>query len=84
MSNLYKRIITSIILLPICIFFIFAGGSYIVSLLYAVLILANFEAFSVFKRKLSVIFLDVVLVIALLSILHLRNDTASSFVLLIF
>tara|TARA_A100001011_G_scaffold399561_2_gene508844 strand:- start:670 stop:1326 length:657 start_codon:yes stop_codon:yes gene_type:complete len=83
MSNLYKRIITSIILLPICIFFIFAGGSYIVSLLYAVLILANFEAFSVFKRKLSVIFLDVVLVIALLSILHLRNDTASSFVLLI-
>ncbi len=83
MSNLYKRIITSIILLPICMFFIFAGGSYIVSLLYAVLILANFEAFSVFKRKLSIIFLDVVLVIALLSILHLRNDTASSFVLLI-
>ncbi len=83
MSNLYKRIITSIILIPICIFFIFAGGSYIVSFLYAVLILANFEAFSAFKRKLSIIFLDVALVVALLSVLHLRNDTASSFVLLI-
>ena len=83
MSNLYKRIITSIILLPICILFIFAGGNYIVSFLYAVLILANFEAFSTFRRKLSIIFLDVVLVIALLSVLHLRNDTASSFILLI-
>ena len=83
MSNLYKRIITSIILLPICILFIFAGGNYIVSFLYAVLILANFEAFSTFRRKLSIIFLDVILVIALLSVLHLRNDTASSFILLI-
>ena len=83
MSNLYKRIITSIILLPICILFILAGGNYIVSFLYAVLILANFEAFSTFRRKLSIIFLDVVLVIALLSVLHLRNDTASSFILLI-
>ena len=46
-------------------------------------ILANFEAFSAFKRKLSIIFLDVALVVALLSVLHLRNDTASSFVLLI-
>ena len=83
MNNLHKRIITSIILIPFCIFFIIAGGSYIVSFLYAVLILANFEAFSVFKRKLSIIFLDVALVIALLSVLHLRNDTASSFILLI-
>ena len=59
------------------------GGNYIVSLLYSVLILANFEAFSVFKRKFSIIFLDVVLVVSLLSILHLRNDTISSYVLLI-
>ena len=83
MNNLYKRIITSIILLPTCIIFIGAGGSYIVSLLYAILILANYEAFSNFKRKLSIIFLDVVLVVALLSVLHLRNDTAASFFILI-
>jgi len=83
MSNLYKRIITSLIVFPISIYFIIMGGSYIVSFLYAVLVLANFEAFSVFKRKMSIIFLDTILVLSLLSILFLRNDTAASFVLLI-
>ena len=83
MKNLNKRILTSIIVLPASLFFIIKGGSYIVSFLYAVLILANFEAFSVFKRKITIIFLDIVLVISLLSLLHLRNDTASSFVLLL-
>ena len=39
--------------------------------------------FSVFKRKTTIIFLDVILVISLLSILNLRNETMSSFVLLI-
>ena len=83
MTNLQKRVITSIIIFPICIFFILKGGNYIVSFLYAILILGNFEVFSVFKRKLSIIFLDLVLVSALLSILFLRNDTISSYVLLI-
>mgnify|MGYP001273425094 CR=1 FL=1 len=83
MSNLHKRIITSLIVFPISIYFIIMGGSYIVSFLYAVLVLANFEAFSVFKRKMSIIFLDTILVLSLLSILFLRNDTAASFVLLI-
>ena len=83
MNNLQKRILTSLIVFPSAIFFIIKGGSYLVSFLYAVLILANYEAFSVFKRKLSIIFLDGILVLSLLSILHLRNDTASSFILLI-
>ena len=83
MNNLQKRILTSLVVFPFSIFFILKGGNYIVSFLYAVLILGNFEVFSVFKRKLSIIFLDVILVISLLSILQLRNDTASSFVLLI-
>ncbi len=83
MSNLYKRILTSIFVFPLSIFFIIMGGNYIVFFLYAVLILGNFEIFSVFKRKLSIIFLDTILVLSLLSILYLRNDTASSFILLI-
>lgn len=83
MSNLQKRILTSIIIFPISIFFILKGGNYIVSFLYAILILGNFEVFSVFKRKTSIFFLDIMLFLSLLSILHLRNDTASSFVLLI-
>ena len=83
MSNLQKRILTSIIVFPVSIFFIIMGGNYIVSFLYAVLILGNFEVFSSFKRKTSIILLDIILVLALLSTLHLRNDTASSFILLI-
>ena len=83
MNNLKKRILTSVVVFPLSIFFIIKGGNYIISFLYAVLILGNFEVFSAFKRKLTIIFLDVTLVFALLSILHLRNDTASSFVLLI-
>ena len=83
MNNLQKRILTSIVLIPLSMFFIIKGGNYIVSFLYSILILANFEAFSVFKRKLSIIFLDSILVLSLLSLLYLRNDTASSFILLI-
>ena len=83
MNNLQKRILTSIIILPISTFFILKGGNYIVSFLYAILILGNFEAFSAFKRKLSIIIIDVILVMALLAFLHLRNDTASSFFLLL-
>ena len=83
MNNLNKRIFTSLIVFPVSMFFIIKGGNYIVSFLYAILILANFEAFSAFKRKTSIIFLDSVLVVSLLSILHLRNDTTSSLILLL-
>ena len=83
MTNLNKRILTSLIILPVSMFFIIKGGNYIVSFLYAILILANFEAFSAFKRKTSIIFLDSILVVSLLSILHLRNDTTSSLILLL-
>jgi len=83
MTNLNKRIFTSLIVFPVSMFFIIKGGNYIVSFLYAILILANFEAFSAFKRKTSIIFLDSILVVSLLSILHLRNDTTSSLILLL-
>ena len=82
MSNLKKRVITSLVVLPLSLYFIIMGGNYIVSFLYAVLILGNFEVFSVFKRKTTIIILDLILVASLLSILSLRNETASSFVLL--
>ncbi len=83
MNNLQKRILTAVIIFPLSVFFIIKGGNYIVSFLYAILILGNYEVFSVFKRKTSIIFLDLLLVLSLLSILFLRNDTASSFILLI-
>ena len=77
MSNLQKRIITSVILFPLSIFFIIKGGSYIVSFLYAVLILGNYELFSAFRRKLSILFLDGLLLVTLQSILHLRYGAAN-------
>ena len=83
MKNIEKRILTSVIIFPVSIFFIIKGGSYIVSFLYAILILGNFEVFSTFKRKLSIVILDLILVTSLLAILFLRNDTTSSYVLLI-
>ena len=83
MTNLNKRVFTSLIVFPVSMFFIIKGGNYIVSFLYAILILANFEAFSAFKKKTSIIFLDSILVVSLLSILHLRNDTTSSLILLL-
>jgi len=83
MKNLEKRILTALIVFPLSVFFIIMGGNYILFFLCSVLILGNFEVFSIFKRKLSVIFLDLILVLSLLSILYLRNDTTSSFVLLI-
>ena len=83
MSNIKKRILSSIIILPVSLFFIFKGGNYIVSFLYAILILGNFEVFSAFKRKLTIILIDLILVISLLAVLFLRNDTASSFFLLL-
>ena len=83
MTNLQKRILTSIIIFPVSIFFIIKGGNFIVSFLYAILILGNFEVFSVFKKKTSIILLDLLLVLSLISILHLRNDTVSSYILLI-
>ena len=83
MSNIKKRILSSIIILPVSLFFILKGGNYIVSFLYAILILGNFEVFSAFKRKLTIILIDLILVISLLAVLFLRNDTASSFFLLL-
>ena len=83
MNNIKKRILSSIIILPISLFFILKGGNYIVSFLYAILILGNFEVFSAFKRKLTIILIDLILVISLLTVLFLRNDTASSFFLLL-
>ncbi len=83
MSNIKKRIFSSIIILPVSLFFILKGGNYIVSFLYAILILGNFEVFSAFKRKLTIILIDLILVISLLAVLFLRNDTASSFFLLL-
>ena len=83
MNNLQKRILTSIIIFPLSIFFVFQGGYFLLSFLLAVFFIANYELFSAFKKNSSILLLDLILILALLSIYYLRNHSTLSFTLLI-
>ena len=56
MNNFQKRVLTSLVILPLSVYFIVMGGYYIVSFLYAILILGNYEVFSVFKKNYQLYF----------------------------
>tara|TARA_B100001146_G_C16095960_1_gene397202 strand:+ start:54 stop:701 length:648 start_codon:yes stop_codon:yes gene_type:complete len=83
MNNIQKRILTSIVIFPLSIFFVIQGGYLLLSFLFAVFFVANYELFSVFKNKTTILFLDLVLILSLFSIYHLRDDNPVSFKLLI-
>ena len=83
MNNKQKRILTSIVIFPLSIFFVIQGGYLLLSFLFAVFFVANYELFSVFKNKTTILFLDLVLILSLFSIYHLRDDNPVSFKLLI-
>ena len=51
MSNLQKRILTSIIILPLSIFFIIKGGYFLLFFLLAIFFVGNHELFSVFNNQ---------------------------------
>ena len=74
MNNLQKRILTSIVIFPLSIFFIFKGGYILLSFLLAIFFIANYELFSVFKRNSNILFLDLVLILALFSIYFLAEN----------
>ena len=83
MNNLKKRILTSVVIFPLSIFFVFKGGNYLVFFLFFVYSLANFELFSAFKKKTTILILELILLFALSSIYYLRETTLLSFILLI-
>ena len=83
MNNLKKRILTSVVIFPLSIFFVFKGGNYLVFFLFFVYSLANFELFSAFKKKTTILILELILFLALSSIYYLREATLLSFILLI-
>ena len=68
MNNIQKRILTSIVIFPLSIFFVIQGGYLLLSFLFAVFFVANYELFSVFKNKTTILFLDLVLILSLFSI----------------
>jgi len=75
MSNLQKRILTSIAIFPLSIFFVFQGGYLLLSFLLAIFFIANYELFSVFKKISNILFLDLALILALFSIYYLAESS---------
>ena len=73
MTNFQKRIITSLIILPLSFFFIVIGGYYLLAFLVAVFFIANYELFSVFNKRSTILFLDLILILSLFSIYSLAN-----------
>ena len=72
MSNLQKRIYTSMIIFPLTVFFIIKGGFFLLSFLFIVFLAANYELFLVFSNKIIILFLNLILILALYSIVYLR------------
>ena len=83
MSDLSKRILTSLIIFPLSIFFIFKGGNLLLLFLLGVFVVANYELFLVFNKKIIILCLDLVLILSLFSIYYLRESGEVSFKLLI-
>ena len=83
MTNLQKRIFTSIIALPLSLFFIFKGGYFLLLFLLSIFFVANYELFSVFRKKTTILFLDLILILSLYSIYYLSNLNEISFYILL-
>ena len=74
MNNLQKRISTSVIILPLSIFFVVKGGYLLTFFLIFILFAGMYELFSVFKKRQSIIFLSLILILSLFSIYYLREQ----------
>ena len=83
MTNLQKRIITSIVALPLSLFFIFKGGYFLLFFLLSIFFVANYELFSVFRKKTTILFLDLILILSLYSIYYLSDLNEISFYILL-
>ena len=78
MTNLEKRILTSLIVLPLSVFFVVKGG-YLLTFFIIFILFAGFhELFSVFKKIKTVLFLSLILILSLFSIYYLRVSTPDS------
>ena len=73
MTNIQKRILTSLIILPLSIFFIIKGGHFLTFFLLLIFLIGIYELNSVFKKKNSIIFLSLILVMSLFCIYYLSE-----------
>ena len=75
MTNLQKRILTAFIILPLSLFFIIKGSYFLISFLIFIFFAGIHELYSVFNKTKSIIFLSLILILSLLSIYYLRENT---------
>lgn len=75
MSNLQKRIFTSLVIFPLSFFFIVKGGYFLAFFLIFVLFAGMHELFSIFKNKTNILFLGSLLILSLFSIFYIRSNT---------
>ena len=75
MTNFQKRILTSLVILPLSFFFILKGSYFLLFFLLSVFFVANYELFSVFNKKSTILFLDLILILSLYSIYYLASDS---------
>ena len=73
MTNLQKRIFTSLIVLPLSIFFVVKGGYLLTFFLIFILFAGIHELFSVFKKIKSILFLSLILILSLFCIYYLSE-----------
>ena len=83
MNNLTKRVLTSIIIFPLSIFFIYEGENLLLLFLFTIFFVANYELFSVFNKRVIILLLDLILIISLYSIYYLRESGTYSFNILL-
>ena len=83
MTNLQKRILTSIIILPFSFFFKIKGGYFLLTFLLLIFFIANYELFSVFNKKSTILFLDLILILSLFSIYYLAEKNDLTFIFLV-
>ncbi len=68
MTNFQKRFLTALVVLPISLIFVLIGGYVTLLFLLTVFFIANYELFTVFKKKTTLLFLDLILILSLYSI----------------
>ena len=83
MTNLQKRILTSLIILPLSFFFLLKGGYFLLTFLLIIFFIGNYELFSVFNKKSTILFLDLILILSLCSIYYLADFSKTSLYLLL-
>jgi phosphatidate cytidylyltransferase len=84
MNNLQKRILTSLLILPLSLFFVFKGSYFLLFFLIFIFFAGLHEVFSNFKKIESILFLSIILILSLFSIHFLRAGEDESILLLYF